>query len=62
MLSIKEYRKILNDYSTPDEKIKKRIGIDVTEQAVDNEIVKEEPKKEALKAEIKKEKLKTEKK
>ena len=25
MLSIKEYRKILNDYSTPDEKIEKRI-------------------------------------
>ena len=44
------------------EKIKKKIGIDVSEQAVDNEIIKEEPKKEALKAEIKKEKLKTEKK
>ena len=44
------------------EKIKKKIGIDVSEQAVDSEIIKEEPKKEALKAEIKKEKLKTEKK
>ena len=54
------------------EKIKKRIGIDISEQTVENKIVKEEPKKEASKAaapkaepkkaELKKEKLKTEKK
>ena len=54
------------------EKIKKRIGIDISEQTVENKIVKEEPKKEApkaaapkaepKKAELKKEKLKTEKK
>ena len=54
------------------EKIKKRIGIDISEQTVENKIVKEEPKKEAPKAaapkaepkkvELKKEKLKTEKK
>ena len=54
------------------EKIKKKIGIDVSEQIVENEIIKEEPKKEASKAaapkaepkkaELKKEKLKTEKK
>ena len=54
------------------EKIKKKIGIDTSEQTVENKIVKEEPKKEASKAtapkaepkkaELKKEKLKTEKK
>ena len=54
------------------EKIKKKIGIDTSEQTVENKIVKEEPKKEApkaaapkaepKKAELKKEKLKTEKK
>lgn len=52
------------------EKIKKRIGVDVTGQTVDNEIVEEESKKEnltenkdaALKAEPKKEKLKKKKK
>ena len=54
------------------EKIKKKIGIDISEQTVENKIVKEEPKKEASKAtapkaepkkaEFKKEKLKTEKK
>ena len=54
------------------EKVKKRIGIDISEQTVENKIVKEEPKKEASKAaapkaepkkaELKKEKLKTEKK
>ena len=53
------------------EKIKKKIGIDISEQTVENKIVKEEPKKEApkaaapkaepKKAELKKEKLKTEK-
>ena len=40
------------------EKIKKKIGIDISDQTVENKIVKEEPKK----AELKKEKLKTEKK
>jgi large subunit ribosomal protein L19 len=52
------------------EKIKKRIGIDVLGQVVENEIVKEELKKENLiknkdiakKTELKKEKSKTEKK
>ncbi len=51
------------------EKIKKRIGVDVSEQVVENEIVTEESKTEdsnkeevALKKETKKEKLKTEKK
>ena len=54
------------------EKIKKKIGIDISEKTVENKIVKEEPKKEApkaaapkaepKKAELKKEKLKTEKK
>jgi len=52
------------------EKIKKRIGVDVSEQVVENEIIKEEPKKENLikdkdivtKTDLKKEKLKTEKK
>ena len=54
------------------EKIKKKIGIDVSEHVVENEIVKKEPKKEnivrdndkdvVLKAEPKKEKLKKEKK
>ena len=54
------------------EKIKKKIGADVLEQVVKNEIVKKEPKKEnivrdndkdvVLKAEPKKEKLKKEKK
>ena len=54
------------------EKIKKKIGIDISDQTVENKIVKEEPKKEASKAaapkaepkkaELKKEKLKTEKK
>ena len=54
------------------EKIKKKVGIDISAQTVENKIVKEEPKKEApkaaapkaepKKAELKKEKLKTEKK
>jgi len=52
------------------EKIKKRIGVDVSEQVIENDIVKEEPKKEniikekdiAKSTELKKEKLKTEKK
>jgi large subunit ribosomal protein L19 len=54
------------------EKISKRIGIDISEQTVENKIVKEELKKEAPKAmatkenpkksELKKEKLKKEKK
>ena len=54
------------------EKIKKKIDINVSEQVVENEIVKKEPKKEnivrdndkdvVLKAEPKKEKLKKEKK
>ena len=52
------------------EKIKKKIGIDVSEQVIDSEIMKEESQKEdlikdkdvALKAEPKKEKLKKEKK
>ena len=54
------------------EKIKKKIGIDISDQTVENKIVKEELKKEApkvtapkaepKKAELKKEKLKTEKK
>ena len=52
------------------EKIEKRIGIDVSEQVVENEIIKEDPKKENLikdkdivtKTDLKKEKLKTEKK
>ena len=52
------------------EKIKKKIGVDISEQVVENEIVKEEMKKEnltqgkvaAVKAELKKEKLKTKKK
>ena len=52
------------------EKIKKSIGIDISEKAIENEIVKEESKKENLvkdkhitpKTELKKEKLKTEKK
>jgi len=52
------------------EKIKKKIGIDVSEQVVENEIIKEDPKKENLikdkdiviKTDLKKEKLKTEKK
>ena len=52
------------------EKIKKRIGVDVVEQAVENEVVKEVPEKENLvkdkniikKTELKKENLKTEKK
>ena len=54
------------------EKIKKKIGIDISEQTVENKIVKEEPKKEApkvatpkvepKKTELKEEKLKTEKK
>ncbi len=52
------------------EKIKKKIGVDVSEQVVENEITNDEVKKENLvenketapKAEIKKEKLKTEKK
>ena len=54
------------------EKIKKKIGIGISDQAVENKIVKEELKKEApkvtapkaepKKAELKKEKLKTEKK
>ena len=52
------------------EKIKKKIGIDVSEQVVENEIIKKGPKKENLikdkdivtKTDLKKEKLKTEKK
>ena len=52
------------------EKIKKKIGIDVSEQVVEGEIIKEESKKENLiknkdadtKTDLKKEKLKTEKK
>ena len=52
------------------EKIKKRIGIDVSEQVVEDEVIKEESKKENLiknkdadtKTDLKKEKLKTEKK
>jgi len=52
------------------EKIKKKIGIDVSEQVVENEIIKEESKKEnlikdkdiATKTDLKKEKLKIEKK
>ena len=50
------------------EKIKKRIGVDVSEQVVENEIIKEESKKEnlikdvATRTDLKKEKLKTEKK
>ena len=52
------------------EKIKKKIGIDVSGQIVENEIIKEESKKEnltkdediAIKTDLKKEKLKTEKK
>jgi len=52
------------------EKIKKKIGINVSEQIVENEIIKEESKKEnlikdkdiATKTDLKKEKLKIEKK
>lgn len=51
------------------EKIEKKIGINISKQTVENEIIKDESKKEnltkdkdALKAELKKEKLKTEKK
>ena len=52
------------------EKIKKRIGVDVSEQVVENKIIKEESKKEnltkdkdiAIKTDLKKAKLKTEKK
>ena len=52
------------------EKIKKKIGIDVSEQVVEDEIIKEDSQKENLiktknadaKADLKKEKLKTEKK
>ena len=54
------------------EKIKKKIGIDISDKTVENKIVKEElkteapkvtaPKAEPKKAELKKEKLKTEKK
>ena len=52
------------------EKIKKSIGVDVSEQVTEDELIKEEPKKEnitkekdiILKTETKKEKLKTEKK
>ena len=52
------------------EKIRKKIGVDVSKQVVENEIVKEDSKKEnlikdkdvALKTGLKKEKLKTEKK
>ena len=52
------------------EKIKKKIGVDVSEQVVENEIIKEDSKKENLikdknvasKTDLKKEKLKTEKK
>ena len=47
------------------EKIKKRIGVDVSEKVIDNEIVEEESKKDkdvALEAEPKKEKLKNKKK
>ena len=50
------------------EKIKKRIGVDVSEHVVENKIIKEESKKEnlikdvATRTDLKKEKLKTEKK
>ena len=52
------------------EKIKKRIGVDVSEQIAESEVIKEESEKEnltkdkdiAIKTELKKEKLKTEKK
>ena len=52
------------------EKIKKRIGVDVSEQVVENEIIKEKSKKEnltkdkdiSIKTDLKKAKLKTEKK
>tara|TARA_B110000014_G_scaffold161328_1_gene113672 strand:+ start:16 stop:504 length:489 start_codon:yes stop_codon:yes gene_type:complete len=47
------------------EKIKKKIGVDLSEQVVKDEIIKEESKKEKdtdTKADLKKEKLKTEKK
>ena len=52
------------------EKIKNRIGVDVAEQVVETEVIKEETKKETLttekdisiKTDLKKEKLKTEKK
>ena len=52
------------------EKVNKKIGIDVSEQVVENEIIKEDSKKEnlikdkdvATKTDLKKEKLKTEKK
>jgi len=52
------------------EKIKKKIGVDISEQVVENEIVKEGLQKEnltkskdvAVKSELKKEKLKTKKK
>jgi len=52
------------------EKIKKRIGVDVSQQTVESEVVKEESKKEnitkdkdlAIKTDLKKEKIKTEKK
>ena len=47
------------------EKIKKRIGVDVSEKVIDNEIVEEESKKDkdvALEAEPKKEKSKNKKK
>ena len=51
------------------EKIEKKIGVDISAQHAENEIIKEEPKKEnltkdkdALKAELKKEKLKKDKK
>ena len=52
------------------EKIKKKIGIDVSEQVVEDEVIKEESEKENLiknkdadiKTDLKKEKLKTEKK
>ena len=42
------------------EKIKKKIGIDISEQVVENEVVKEEPKKEAPKVETKKDESKKE--
>ena len=47
------------------EKIKKKIGVDLSEQVVKDEIIKEESKKEKdtdTKTDLKKEKLKTEKK
>tara|TARA_B100001123_G_scaffold293548_1_gene327207 strand:- start:14 stop:541 length:528 start_codon:yes stop_codon:yes gene_type:complete len=52
------------------EKIKKRIGVDVSEQIAESEVIKEESEKEnltkdkdiAIKTDLKKEKLKTEKK